>query len=885
LSLGYDSTVIEAPPSAPHAASAEAVLAGLEVAADRGLSDEEARGRLATFGPNRLREEKHEGPLDVFWEEVREPMVLLLIATGVLYGVWGKLTDALTIFFVIVALVASEVFNEYRAIRAISALRTLAEPAATVRRDGRPVEIPVGEVVPGDVVLLFAGRTVPADGRLMEGFGLTAEEAPLSGESAPIDKDANAVLPEDAPLAERRNLVFAGTTITRGRGTAVVVATGNRTEVGRIAALAAEQRPPRTPLQLAMRDLSKYLVGVALGFSVLVPLLGSFLVHQPVRQMILVGLSLAFATIPEELPIIITMVLGLGAYRLSRKHAIVKRLRAVETLGAVTVVATDKTGTLTENRMRVVRVEPENARHALLLAGVLCNDAATDCEAVTRDPLDAALLTAARESGLDVEAIRRAHPLRDEFTFDNDRKRMSVVYQRDGTLAVAVKGAPEGVLAASTRRWSGQLERPLVEVDRQEIMEAATEMASRGLRVIAFAGRSVPRVESRLRPEEAESDLTFIGLAGLADPPRKEAREAIAAARTAGIRPIMVTGDHPLTARAVAERVGLDGGARMLTGPDLDALPDEELAETVREVSIYARTTPEHKLRIVQALRADAEIVAVTGDGINDAPALAAADIGVAMGETGTDVAREAADMVLADDNFATIIRAVEEGRVLFANLRKGVRYYLAVKVALVSVTLLPVLLRVPVPFAPVQIILMELFMDLAASATFVAEPPEAGLMSQPPRDPRQRFMDRSMVESIFVSAAGLFAAVAGAYLTVWYVTGNGGQARTVAFVTWLLGHLFLALNMRSEREPLVQLGPLSNRVMILWGSATVGFVLFATLVPSVRPALKTVPMTGWEWTLAAGTAFAGSFWIEVRKLLTTGRHRGSRRSATGAPR
>jgi Ca2+-transporting ATPase len=862
--------VIDAPPSAPHASRAEAVLSALKVDAEAGLSAEEAQARLASFGPNRLRAEKREGPLDVFWEEVREPLILLLIATGVLYSVWGKLTDALTIFAVILALVASEVFNEYRAIHAISALGRLADPAATVRRDGHPTDVPIEQVVPGDVVLLFAGRTVPADGRLLESYGLAADESALSGESAPVDKDATAVLPEDAPLAERVNLVFAGTTITRGRGSAVVVATDGRTEVGRIAALAAEQRPPRTPLQLAMRDLSKYLVGVALGFSVLVPLLGTFLVHEPLKQMILVGLSLAFATIPEELPIIITMVLGLGAYRLSRKHAIVKRLRAVETLGAVTVIATDKTGTLTENRMRVVRVEPENARHALLLAGVLCNDVAMEGGdgVATRDPLEAALLTAARESGLDVEAIRRAHPLRNEFTFDNNRKRMSVVYERDGALAVAVKGAPESILAASTRRWAGQFERPLVEVDRREITQAATEMAGRGLRVIAFAGRTVPRADGRLGQDEAESDLTFIGLAGLADPPRKEAREAIAAAEAAGIRPIMVTGDHPLTARAVAERVGLDGQARMLTGPDLDALPDDAWADTVKEVSIYARTTPEHKLRIVQALRANGELVAVTGDGINDAPALAAADIGVAMGETGTDVAREAADMVLADDNFATIVRAVEEGRVLFSNLRKGVRYYLAVKVALVSVTLLPVLLLVPVPFAPVQIILMELFMDLAASATFVAEPPEAGLMQQPPRDPRQRFMDRSMVESILISAAGLFAAVAAAYLTVWYVTGNGGQARTVAFVTWLLGHLFLAINMRSEREPLVRLGPLSNRVMIVWGAVTVGFVLFATLVPAVRPALKTVPLTGWEWGLAAGAAFVGAFWLEVRKLV-----------------
>ena len=862
---------------APHASPAEAVLAALRVDAERGLSAEEARSRLAAFGPNRLRPEKREGPLDVFWEEVREPLILLLLATGVLYGVWGKLTDALTIFFVIVALVASEVFNEYRAIRAISALRTFAPSLASVRRDDRSTEIPVEDVVPGDVVLLFAGRIVPADGRLLEAYGLAADESALSGESVPVDKEAEAVLTEDVPLADRRNLVFAGTTISRGRGSAVVVATDGRTEVGRIASLAAEQRPPRTPLQLAMRDLSKYLVGVALGFSVLVPLLGSLLARQPLKQMILVGLALAFATIPEELPIIITMVLGLGAYRLSRKRAIVKRLRAVETLGSITVVATDKTGTLTENRVRVVRIEPEPARHAILVAGVLCNDAAADEApggtgngAAPRDPLESALLAAARESGLDVRAIRRSHRLRDEFTFDNERRRMSVVYERDGTLAVAAKGAPEAILVGCSRRWTGRLEQPLVEADRREITERTAEMAAGGLRVIAFAGRTVPPGGGRPSQAEAESDLTFIGLAGLADPPRPEARQAIADAVAAGIRPVMVTGDHPLTARAVAEQVGLDGSVRMLTGPDLDALSEEALADAVREVSIYARTTPEHKLRIVRALRAGGELVAVTGDGVNDAPALAAADIGVAMGETGTDVAREAADMVLADDNFATIVRAVEEGRVLFANLRKGVRYYLAVKVALVSVTLLPVLLRVPVPFAPVQIILMELFMDLAASATFVAEPSEAGLMRLPPRDPRRRFIDRPMVESILVSAAGLFAAVTTAYLTVWYVTGDGGEARTVAFVTWLLGHLFLALNMRSEREPLWRLGFTSNRVMVVWAAATIGFVLFSTLVPAVRPALKTVPLPGWQWALAAVTAFTGAFWLEARKLLLT---------------
>jgi len=361
----------------------------------------------------------------------------------------------------------------------------------------------------------------------------------------------------------------------------------------------------------------------------------------------------------------------------------------------------------------------------------------------------------------------------------------------------------------------------------------------------------------------------FVGLIGLADPPRAQAARAVAATRAAGIRTVMVTGDHPLTARSVAAAVGLVGGGPMVTGADLDALSDDSLRQVAHTTPIYARTSPEHKLRIVRALRAGREIVAVTGDGINDAPALAAADIGVAMGETGTDVAREAADIVLADDDFATIVGAIEEGRVLFANLRKGVRYYLACKVALVGAVLLPVLLGVPVPFAPVQIILMELFMDLAASATFVAEPAEGDLMHRPPRDPRRPFMDRPMVESIFASAAGLFAAVSLAYLLTWYGPGGRAQAQTVAFVTWLLGHFLLALNLRSEREPLLRLGLGSNPLMLIWGAATVAFALLATLVPGVREALKTVPLTSREWLLCVALAFTGTFWLEARKLLS----------------
>jgi Ca2+-transporting ATPase len=510
---------------------------------------------------------------------------------------------------------------------------------------------------------------------------------------------------------------------------------------------------------------------------------------------------------------------------------------------------------------------PPSQAHHLLQLGVLCNSATSHGATFTGDPLEVALLRKAQVEGINAEVVRRTTALRDEFTFDTTRKRMSVVLARGDQAWVIVKGAPEAVLARCACQLIDGEERALGDHDRQAGINEADRMAVEGLRVIALAEKTVPG--DYLSQDEAESQLTFVGLAGLADPPRPEVKAAITACRTAGIRPIMITGDHPLTARAVAEQIGLDGNGCLLTGADLDTLSDKQLSETVGQVSLYARTTPEHKLRIVRTLHERSARVAVTGDGINDAPALAAADIGVAMGETGTDVARSAAALVLAHDNFTTIVNAIKEGRVLFANLTKGVRYYLACKVALVSATLLPVLLHIPVPFAPIQIILMELFMDLAASATFVNEPAEANLMRCPPRDPEENFMNRRMVTSIFRSAAGLFAAVSVAYLVTWYTTGNLVRSQTVAFVTWLLGHLLLAINLRSEHEPLFRLGFFSNRLMIIWGLATVIFLLFVTFMPGVQSLLKIMPLRAEDWLLALIVSLVGTCWIEARKLLS----------------
>jgi len=827
--------------------------------AKAGLDTAEVARRAERYGPNRLHAAGAPTFVGIFFEEIREPMILLLIGTGILYAVWGQPADAITIFGVIAALVAAEVFTEYRAKHAISALSTLAEPESIVVRDGRACEVSVESLVPGDIIVISAGHRVPADARLLEEYGVGVDESTLTGESAVVRKDAGALLAAATPLAERVNMLYAGTMVSGGHGTAAVVATGAQSELGRLAALAQEVKPPRTPLQQMMANLSLWLAWFALGISILVPLLGWALNHQSPRTMILTGLSLAFSMIPEELPIIVTMVLGLGAWRLARLHAIVKRLPAVETLGAVTVIATDKTGTLTENQTEVVQFDPLDRRRRMLEIGALCNDALESGEAFVGDPLETALLRAARADGIDLASLRDETIVREEFSFDNARKRMSVVWQAraGGASRVAMKGAPEAVLAASV----------LDETEQAGVRAAAARMASQGMRVLALAEGTLEQ-DAGATQEAVERELTFVGLAAFADPPRPEVKGAIAACRGAGIRTIILTGDHALTAAAIAESVGLDARGHTLSGSDIDALSDEALSDALDTTAVVARVTPRHKLRIVRSLQSRGERVAVTGDGSNDAPALAAADIGVAMGEKGTDIARDAASLVLADDNFATIVNAIHEGRTLFDNLRKGVRYYLACKVALAASVLLPVLLRAPVPFAPIQIILMELFMDLAASAAFVAEPAESDVMRRPPRDPHTPFMNRGMVSGIFSASFGLFAAVSVAYLVTWFGGAGLVRAQTMAFVTWLFGHVFLALTMRSGNDPLMKRGLFSNRVMTAWAAVTIAFVIAVTFVAPVQQDLKATALHAADFGLAIGLAFAGTFWAEVPKAL-----------------
>ncbi len=853
------------------------VIQGAGTDAGKGLTQAEAAERLKQEGANKLTEPVKVTFWGTFWEEVREPMILLLLVVGVLYSFFGELRDAATIFIVIFLLVMTEVYTEYRAHGAISALRKLSPTTTPVIRDGKFWRIPSENVVRGDVIPLEAGDLVPADARVIESYGLQSNESALTGESAPVTKE-DAEIPESAPVTDRSDMVFAGTAITGGTGKAVVTATGMKTEIGKIHGLVQEARQPRTPLQSAMRELSGLLAWVAIFFSAVIPLVG-ILQGKPWQDMLLTGLSLAFAVIPEELPIIITMVLALGGLALAKRHVLIRNLRSAETLGSVTVIVTDKTGTITENKMAVSEIATDAttsrlptkalslADVRLLKVGVLTSRVKQAQNGdFTGDPLEVALLNAARDDGISPEVFQSQYRKFEEFAFDNQRKMMSVVYYEVNGLVVYAKGAPEVILSRCQRIAQKNGEKEKTPDDEARILKQAEEMAAEAMRIIAFAYKNVTN-ETPLSRDEAENGLVFLGLAGMTDPPRPGVAEAIAATKEAGIRTIMVTGDLPLTAQKIADEVGIGDGSRTVTGVQMAGMKEDEVKQTVEKTDVFARINPGQKLDIVKALQSENEIVSVTGDGINDAPALKAADIGIAMGEKGTEAAREAASMVLTNDSYSSIVDGVREGRRIFDNLRKGVMYYLGVKVALVLCFLIPLALALPFPFAPIQIVLLELFMDLAASATFVAEPMEADVMHRPPRDPKRRFIDQPFLTEMILAALSLAVAVLFNYLYAYYGGTDATEARTLAFGTWLIGHIFLAFTMRSQRETLFKIGLLTNPIMIVWAAAAIAFFLLIIFIPELHPLLRVSYLSGKSWIMVFAVPFVAIFWHEVAKL------------------
>ena len=804
-------------------------------------------------------------------------MILLLVAVGVLYSILGNLTDALTIIVIIVLLVLAEVWNEYRAKRSVSALRQLAPSTAFVLRGGQIAKVQTTSLVPGDVLILKVGQRIPADARLLEAYGLEVDESSLTGESFPVPKDALAVLPSETRVNDQINMLFTGTVITKGRAKAVVTSTGISTELGRISGITKATKEAKTPLQLAMKQLSKSLVWVALFFSILIPILSYFRgVQSNPAEVVLYGLSLAFVVIPEELPIIVTMVLGVGSYALSRKGVIVKRLRAAETLGNVTVIATDKTGTLTKNKMRLEQLyfdgkvcssaELGENQKAALKTAFLASDAiqgATN-KLESANPMAQAILERLLLEKIDFSDILKGWVLEGELSFDVNLKMASYIYKYSNSLVVLSSGAPEKILEKSSRILLLGEETALTEEARKRILDVIDQMADNGERLLAFGYR---RISEETGKGDFDKDLVFVGIVGFIDPPREGVKEAIRICHEAGIKVIMITGDHPQTARAIARQVGIEA-SRVLTGSEIVALSDSQLKESIGHTFVFARVSPEDKLRLVRLLKDRGEVVAVTGDGINDAPALKDANIGIAMGIRGTDVAKEASNIILTNDNFAAIENAVAEGRKLYSNLRKGVRYYLACKAALVSIFMLPLVLGIPLPFAPIQIIVLELFMDLAASAAFVAEPQESGSMKRPPASSKEKFLNKAMLKTLFLGALSLFVAVTVTYLFGWYTTQNITYARTVAFATWMFGHIFLALNLRSDYEPLLKEGLLSNRVMIAWALVAVIVLVLGTLLPFIQTSLQITSLNPQSWALIFLMTFAATFWMEIKKIL-----------------
>ena len=797
-----------------------------------GLRSEEARKRLLESGPNRIYEPQKTSFFGIARHEVTEPMILLLMVVGLLYSIWGKIGDAITIFIVIFLLILTEVQNEYRAKKAIASLSKVAAPKAKTVRDGMITEVDAEDVVQGDVLILTQGTRTAADSMIVESSGLQVDESPLTGESFPQDKKTG-------------DTVYAGTTVLSGEGAAEVRFTGKRTRLGEIAAALKTIRPPRTVLQTAMKSLVNKLVFVAVFFSTIVPVIG-ITRGQDLKTMVLTGLSLSFATIPEELPIIITMVLGLGAYTLSKHNFLVKRLQGAETLGNATVIVADKTGTLTEGEMKISSIYPPDREREVLGAayGALPE--------FILSPMETEIKKRAEEAGVQKELpgifLQRNFGEGGEMT-------KSTIRRNGDFYQMFVTGAPEELFSTCGE-------------DAEEMRVNLLEESSSGRRVIAVASGTLAAVREDQDFTEMEKKAGLCGLISFEDPPRKGVKETIAVAAKAGIRTIMVTGDHSLTAAFIAEKTGIPAG-NVIQGKDMDVMNDDELGEALSRASVFARTSPQHKYRIVTALQKKGEVVAVTGDGINDVLALKAADIGIAMGIRGTDVARDAAEVVLADDNYITITEGIFEGRKFFDNLQKGITYYLSVKAALIMIFLIPVLLGVPLPFSPIQIVILELFMDLAAAAGFVAEPKEKNIYTRPPRNPGEKVLSSRVIADIFTKGTALFFAVLGAYFYARHLGLGLPETQTFAFSAWIFGHIFLAIVSRSSTEPVFSIGVFTNPVINIWAVGATAFLFLAVFVPAVGERFNLVPIKLDQMLEIAVAAFIIIGALEIKKYFS----------------
>jgi len=849
-------------------------MALLQTSAE-GLSAVEAGRRLAKHGPNTIVEGRRRSWPALLAAQFLDVPILVLLGAAFIAGLIGDPVDTIVILAIVVLNAVIGFSQEFRAERALAALKAMAASSANAMRDGRLTAVPAAELVPGDIVFVDAGRIVPADLRLIEAASLRTNEAALTGESVPVDKATDTLDVADLAVGDRSNLLHKGTFVTRGRAVGVVVATGMGTEFGRIAALLRDVRAAQTPLQIRLARLGRNLAVLVIVACAIVFATG-VLRGEPWLPMLMTALSLAVAAIPEALPAVVTISLALGARRLVARQALIRRLPAVETLGSVTFICADKTGTLTANEMKVAALYCDGERSAspgateawrkLLRAMAVSHDAAEGHDGgLIGDPIETAMLAAARSAGVSERAAQQDLPRVGEIPFEAQRKCMTTVHRRsDGTFHSITKGAPEVLAAQSCRVLRS---RGAVPIDREEINRVARSMAAEGLRVIAVAERRLETLPERLTPDALECDLTLLGLVGLIDPPREEARDAIEQCRMAGIVPVMITGDHPVTALAIARQLNLAAGEQtVITGPELAELPMAEFERRVEDLRVYARVSPEQKLKIVTALQSRGECVAMTGDGVNDAPALRQADIGVAMGITGTDVAKEASAMVLLDDNFATVVRAVREGRRIYDNLRRFIRYQMTTNSAEVWTLFLAPFLGLPVPLLPIQILWINLVTDGLPGLALAVEPAEANVMRRPPRPVREGVFARGL--GVHVLWVGLFMAALALGAQAWFVDAGADQARwqTITFTMLCFVQLGHVLAVRSERESLFTQGLLSNKPLVGAVALAIALQLAIIYLPALNRLFKTQALSAAELALTVAGAVSVFAVVEAEK-------------------
>jgi len=855
-----------------HLMSVEAVVEALRTSR-QGISSEEARHRLATHGPNMLTEGRRRSPLKMFLDQFTDFMILVLLAAAVVSGLIGEAKDAIAIVAILVLNAVIGFIQEYRADRALEALKAMAAPSATVLRIEGTRVIPAAEVVPGDIVLLEAGGVVPADLRLFEAARLRAEEATLTGESVPVEKITRPLGGDALPIGDRKNMAYKGTIVTYGRGAGVAVATGMETEFGKIAILLQETGEVRTPLQRRLAGFGQRLALAALAICAIVFAAGIMRSEAPLL-MFLTAVSLAVAAIPEAFPAVITVSLALGARKMIQKKALVRRLAAVETLGSVTYICSDKTGTLTMNRMRVEEFYCDGAveraarsggpSRQLILAMALNNDALADpAGAIAGDPTEIALFAAARDAGMERSEVEKRYPRVAEIPFDSERRCMTTMHRDpEGGFVSFTKGAIEVILDRSTQMLTSS---GLVEIQPEDLVNVSERMAADGLRVLALGMRQWPTVPAMVTPGTVERELILLGFVGILDPPREEAREAVEMCRAAGIVPVMITGDHPITAMAIAKRLGmLRSGDAILTGRELAALSQVEFEARVEKIRVYARVAPEQKLKIVRALQARGEIVAMTGDGVNDAPALKQADIGVAMGIAGTDVAKEASSMILLDDNFATIVRAVREGRRIYDNMRRFIRYALATNSGEIWTIFLAPFFGLPIPLLPIQILWVNLVTDGLPGLALAAEPEERDVMRRSPRPPQESVFAHGL--GIHVIWVGLLMGALTIGTQAWFLSLGSGHWQTMVFMVLSLSQLANVLAVRSERESFFAQGLFSNTPLLL--AVIFAFVLqmVTIYVPILNGIFKTKPLGAVELAVTLVISSMVFFAVEAEK-------------------